>query len=206
MNFPDAFAEMPVIAILRGVTPDEILDIADALHRAGIRILEVPLNSPAPLESIRKLSQAFADRLVCGAGTVLTAEAVDEVASAGGTIIVAPNTDAAVIQRAKRRRLVPMPGFATPSEAFSAYAAGAVHLKLFPASVYGTSYLKQLGAVLPKDIIAIAVGGVSADDVPAWRAAGAQGFGIGSEIYRPRQSAEETYGRATRFVSALAAR
>src|SRR3954468_21964089 len=144
MKFEDAFREAPLIAILRGITPPEVRLVGEALHRGGVRIVEVPMNSPDALQSIRILAKEFSGRTVCGAGTVVNADWVDEIVAAGGEIIVAPNTDHDVIQRALARGLVPMPGFATASEAFVAYGAGARHLKLFPAVSFGTTYLKQL--------------------------------------------------------------
>jgi len=201
----DALAECPVVAIVRGVRPEEILDHAEALHAAGVRGVEVPLNSPDPLASIRKLADAWGDRMAVGGGTVLTAAAVDEVARAGGRIIVSPNTSCEVIRRAVELKLDPAPGFATPTEAFMAIEAGAKHLKLFPAATYGPGHLKQLKAVLPPQAVVWAVGGVGADDLATWWAAGARAFGLGGEIYRAGQSVADTRAKTARVVAAARA-
>jgi 2-dehydro-3-deoxyphosphogalactonate aldolase len=173
MRLDRALAELPVVAIVRGVTPDEALGIAEALYAEGVRAIEVPLNSPEPLESLRRLADVCRGRMACGAGTVLTREGVDAVAQAGGTIVVAPNTDAAVIRRAVELGLDVAPGVASATEAFQAIAAGARHLKLFPAATYGPGHLKQLKAVLPPEVTVWAVGGVGPDDLAAWWSAGA---------------------------------
>ena len=198
-----AFAEAPLVAILRGVRPDEVAAVGEALHGAGVRIVEIPLNSPEPFESLRRLVDALGDQLVCGSGTVLRAEEADRVADAGGEILVSPNTDSAVIGRALERGLVPMPGFATPTEAFSAYAAGARWLKLFPAVSLGPAHLKQVMAVLPRDVRVLAVGGVGPAAFADWRAAGAQGFGLGSELYRPGDSPAAVAEKARACMAAL---
>ena len=202
MTLDEALAEAPIVAILRGVRPNEVEPVAEALHSAGVRVVEVPLNSPEPLESIRRLAEGFRGRLVCGAGTVLTPEEADAVADAGGEIMVSPNTRPAVIRRAVERGLAPMPGFATPSEAFEAYDAGARKLKLFPAVTYGSAFVRQIKAVLPKDASLYAVGGVGAAAMAEWRAAGVAGFGVGSEIYKPGQSPDETHAKAEALVRA----
>jgi 2-dehydro-3-deoxyphosphogalactonate aldolase len=202
MILDEALSECPVVAILRGVRPDEVLDHAQALFDAGLRGVEVPLNSPEPFESIRRLTKAFGDRMVTGGGTVLTASDVERVAEAGGRIIIAPNTCAEVIRRAVTLRLDAAPGFATATEAFQACEAGARHLKLFPAVTYGPAHLKQLKAVLPAGVVVWAVGGVGADDLADWWAAGARAFGIGGEIYRPGQTPGETAEKASRLVAA----
>ncbi|MDB5443382.1 MAG: eda [Phenylobacterium sp.] len=203
MTLDDALAECPVVAIVRGIRPDEILDHAQALYDAGVRGIEVPLNSREPLESLRRLAEAWGERMVTGAGTVLHAGRVDEVAQAGGRIIVSPNTAVEVIRRAVALKLDPAPGFATATEAFMAIEAGAKHLKLFPAVTYGPAHLKQLKAVLPAEAVVWAVGGVGAEDLPAWWAAGARAFGLGGELYRPGQSAAETAEKAKRVVEAV---
>ena len=202
MTLDEALAAVPIVAIIRGVRPDEVLDIAEALHAAGVRVVEVPLNSPQPLDSIRRLSETWLGRLVCGAGTVLSVDDVEGVAAAGGEIVVSPNTRPDVIRRSIERGMTPLPGFATPTEAFEAYAAGARRLKLFPAVSFGSAHVRQLKAVLPKDASVLAVGGVGADAMAEWRAAGADGFGIGGEIYKSGQSAEETFERAKGLVEA----
>jgi len=203
MTLDEALAQCPVVAIVRGIKPDEILDHAQALFEAGLRGVEVPLNSPEPIESIGRLSKAFGDRMVTGAGTVLSAKRVDEVAAAGGRLIVAPNTAREVIGRAVALGLDPAPGFATATEAFLAIDAGARHLKLFPAATYGPAHLKQLKAVLPADITVWAVSGVGAPDFADWWAAGARAFGLGGELYRAGQSVAETAEKARRVVAAI---
>jgi len=203
MTLDEALAHCPVVAIVRGIRPDEVLDHAAALFEAGVRGIEVPLNSPEPIESIRRLSREFGDRMVTGAGTVLHADRVDEVAEAGGRIIVSPNTSCEVIRRAVELKLDPAPGFATPTEAFVAIEAGAKHLKLFPAATYGAGHLKQLKAVLPPQVVVWAVGGVGADDLATWWAAGARAFGLGGELYRSGQGVAETAQKARTVVAAL---
>jgi 2-dehydro-3-deoxyphosphogalactonate aldolase len=205
MTLDEALEVSPIIAILRGVTAAEVVDVAGALFEAGVRAVETPLNSPDPLDAIGRLAEAFAGRMTVGAGTVLTVAEAAAVARVGGALCVAPNTDAAVIARAVELGMTPAPGFATASEAFSAIAAGARHLKLFPAATYGPAHLKALTAVLPKAVKVLAVGGVGPADMAAWRAAGAAGFGLGSELYRPGQSAAETYQKARRAVDAARA-
>ena len=202
--FDDAFAETPLVAILRGVRPDEVVAVAEALHAAGVRLVEAPLNSPRPLESIAALG-ALRGRMVWGAGTVLEAAQVDAVAEAGGTMIVSPNTDPAVIRRTVELGLEPLPGFATATEAFAAIAAGARRLKLFPAASYGPEHLKALTAVLPPEVAVIPVGGVGPGQMAAWWAAGARGFGLGSDLYRPGMTAEDVGRRAAVAVQALRA-
>jgi 2-dehydro-3-deoxyphosphogalactonate aldolase len=202
MTLRDALDECPVVAIVRGVRPDEVLDHAQALHAAGLRAVEVPLNSPEPIESIRRLAEAWSGRMVVGGGTVLSAGRVDAVAEAGGRLIVAPNTDAAVIRRALDLGLDVAPGFATASEAFAALRAGARHLKLFPAATYGTVHLTQLKAVLPDEAAVWAVGGVGPDSLADWWTAGARAFGLGGEIYRAGQGVAETAEKAARVVTA----
>jgi 2-dehydro-3-deoxyphosphogalactonate aldolase len=204
MTLDEALKQCPAVAILRGVRPDEVVDHVQALYDAGIRGVETPLNSPEPIESIRRIARAFGDRLVTGGGTVLRPGSVGEIAAAGGQIIVAPNTAPEVIRRAVALNLEAIPGFASATEAFTALDAGAKHLKLFPAATYGPGQLKQLKAVLPADVTAWAVGGVGADDLAAWWAAGARAFGLGGEIYRAGQSVAETAAKARRVVKALA--
>jgi 2-dehydro-3-deoxyphosphogalactonate aldolase len=203
MTLDDALAALPVIAILRGVRPDEVSMHADALFAAGMRAIEVPLNSPDPLESIARLARDFGERCLCGAGTVLSAAQADEVAQAGGRLIVSPNADPAVIARTVELGLASAPGVATATEAFAAIQAGARHLKLFPAATYGPGHLKQLKAVLPPEIVVLAVGGVGPDAMAEWRAAGALGFGLGSELYKAGQTPAETAAKAQRAAAAV---
>jgi 2-dehydro-3-deoxyphosphogalactonate aldolase len=191
-----------IVAILRGIDPDRAAAVGGILADAGIRAMEVPLNSPKPFQSIETLATRFGDRCMCGAGTVLDPADIARVKNAGGKLVVAPNTDAAVIAAALAAGLTVMPGFATPSEAFAAIKAGARHLKLFPAQTYGTRHLKALKAVLPDDVAVYAVGGVGADHMQDWVGNGAAGFGFGSELFRPDYSNEEIASRARRLVEA----
>ena len=202
MTLDEALAECPIVAIVRGVRPEEVLDHAQALYEAGVRVVEAPLNSPDPIESIRRLAEVWGERMVVGGGTVLSAERVDAVAQAGGRLVVAPNTAPEVIRRAVALGLDPAPGFATASEAFLAIGAGARHLKLFPAITYGPAHLKQLKAVLPPEVVVWAVGGVGPEGVADWWTAGARAFGVGGEIYRAGQPVAETAEKAVRLVSA----
>lgn len=202
LSLDEALAACPVVAIVRGVRPDEILAHAEALYAAGVRGVEVPLNSPDPLDSVRTLAEAWGERMVVGAGTVLTAAGVDDVAAVGGRIIVSPNTSREVIARAIELGLDPAPGFSTPSEAFVALDAGARHLKLFPAVSYGPAHVKQIKAVLPPEAVVWAVGGVGAGQMAEWWEAGARAFGLGGELYRPGQSPAETAEKARVVVAA----
>jgi 2-dehydro-3-deoxyphosphogalactonate aldolase len=201
---PDALlAELPIVAILRGVTPARIEGVAAALFEVGIRAIEVPLNSPQAFKSIEALAKTFSDRCLCGAGTVLDVGDVDRVMDAGGKLLVTPNTDPAVIARGVEKGLTVMPGFFTPSEAFAAIAAGAKTLKLFPASSGGIGHLQAMLAVLPKTVPVYAVGGVGAGNMSEWRKAGAAGFGLGSELFKPDFSDEEIAARARKCVAAF---
>lgn len=193
---------LPLIAILRGLRPDEAVAVGEAIVAAGFVCLEVPLNSPEPLESIRRLRQALDGRALVGAGTVLNVAAVRDVAAAGGQLIISPNTNVDVIREAKALGLLSLPGFFTPSEAFAALDAGADALKLFPAEVAGLKGLKAVRAVLPSQTRVYAVGGVDPDGVADWRAGGASGFGIGSALFKPGKSAAQTGRDAEAFVSA----
>ena len=193
---------LPLIAILRGLTPDEAVEVGEAIVAAGFTCLEVPLNSPQPLESIRRLRAALDGRALVGAGTVLTPEAARQVAEAGVQLVISPNTNAEVIRQTKALGLLSLPGFFTPSEAFVALEAGADALKLFPAEVAGPKGLKAVRAILPAGTRVYAVGGVDPDSMDGWRAAGASGFGIGSAVFKPGQSAEQIGRNAQAFVSA----
>ena len=203
-TFRALFATCPLIAIIRGVEPGEVEAIGDALVEAGIRIVEVPLNSPRPLESIARLARRLDGRALVGAGTVLRAAEVAEVAAAGGGIIVSPSTNREVIEATVRAGLVSAPGYFTPSEAFAALEAGAHALKLFPAEAAAPAVVKAQRAVLPAATPLIVVGGVTPDSMAAYRAAGADGFGLGSALYRPGLGAGEVAERAAAFVAALA--
>lgn len=199
----DGLKRCPLVAILRGVRPDEVLAIAEVLVDAGIRIIEVPLNSPEPVASIAALAGAYGERALVGAGTVLDEAAVDRVARAGGRLIVMPHADARVVRAAKAAGLVALPGFATPTEAFAALAAGADGLKLFPAEAFAPPILKAFAAVLPKGVAVLPVGGVDAANIAAWRAAGAAGFGIGSAIYRPGDTPGAVAAKAASLLAEL---
>jgi 2-dehydro-3-deoxyphosphogalactonate aldolase len=195
--------QCPLIGIVRGVTPDEAEAIGDAIFDAGIRIIEVPLNSPDPLKSIEKLAAKFGDRALVGAGTVFTPANVEDVQAVGGRLIVSPHVNAAVIRAAAAANLVSCPGYFTPTEAFAALDAGATALKLFPAEGASPAVLKAQLAVIPKDVPIFAVGGISPDNMQPWLAAGATGFGLGSGLYKPGQSAAETAEKARAYVAGL---
>jgi|SRR6185437_1270855 len=195
----------PLIAILRGVKPFEVEAIGRALETEGIAIVEVPLNSPEPLDSIARLARGFGDRLLIGAGTVMTPDQVTQIAAAGGRLIVTPHADAAIVRAAKQAGLLAVPGFFTPAEAFAMLAAGADALKLFPAEGASPAMLRALRAVLPPGTRVLPVGGIGAERLAPWRAAGAVGFGIGSAIYRPGDSPDIVAGKARALVTALAA-
>ncbi|MCB1381434.1 MAG: 2-dehydro-3-deoxy-6-phosphogalactonate aldolase [Notoacmeibacter sp.] len=191
-----------LVAILRGVKPDEVVDIGAALVGAGFGMIEVPLNSPQPFDSIARLAKAFGDQALVGAGTVLTPGEVAQVEGAGGRLIVSPNCDPAVIRATVGRGMVSMPGVFTPTECFAAIAAGARAIKLFPASLAGPAGVKAVKAVLPPDIELYAVGGASAENFADWFAAGAAGFGIGTALYRPGDSADTVSHAAKSIVAA----
>jgi 2-dehydro-3-deoxyphosphogalactonate aldolase len=189
-------ARCPLVAILRGIRPDEAVAVGEALLGAGVPVLEVPLNSPEPLESIRRLASRFGDRALVGAGTVIDPTDCARIAEAGGRLVVTPHADPAVVRAAKAAGMLCVPGFLTPGEAFSLLAAGADGLKLFPAEAASPPVLKALLAVLPKGTKVLPVGGIDVGNIPAWRAAGAAGFGIGSAIYRPGDTPAEVAAKA----------
>ncbi|HEV2727984.1 MAG TPA: 2-dehydro-3-deoxy-6-phosphogalactonate aldolase [Solirubrobacterales bacterium] len=195
--------QCPLVAIIRGVTPTEAEAIGQAIFDAGIRIIEVPLNSPDPLASIELLAARRGDQALIGAGTVLQPREVVAVEAAGGRLIVAPNTDSAVIAASAAAGLVSCPGYFTPSEGFAALEAGATGLKLFPAEGASAAVLKAQRAVLPKDVPVLAVGGVRPDNMRTWLDAGADGFGLGSGLYKPGQSPEETGEKARAYVAGV---
>ena len=195
--------ECPLVAIIRGVTPGEVEAIGTALWENGIRIIEVPLNSPEPFESISRLAAAFGDRALIGAGTVLEPDQVARVSEAGGRLIVSPDTNPAVIADAVAAGMVSIPGFFTPSEAFEAVRAGAHGLKFFPAEAASPAVVKAHKAVLPADVPLLVVGGVRPEAMRAWLDAGADGFGLGSGLYKPARGAEEVGANARAYVAGL---
>jgi 2-dehydro-3-deoxyphosphogalactonate aldolase len=196
-------AEHALVAILRGVDPGRVVGIADVLYQAGWRIIEVPLNSPDPYTSIAALAAGRRPGCAIGAGTVLDTLQVRRAHEAGATLVVAPNCEPEVIGAALQLGMQVMPGFASATEAFSAQRAGARHLKLFPAVTYGPRHLQALRAVLPAEINIYPVGGIGAADIPGWQAAGATGFGFGSELFRPDYSMADIERRARALVSAF---
>jgi 2-dehydro-3-deoxyphosphogalactonate aldolase len=202
-QFTFFFGQCPLVAIIRGVTPEQAVDVGEAIFAAGIRIIEVPLNSPDPIASIERLAARFGDRALIGAGTVLEPEDVARVADAGGRLIVSPNTYPPVIEATVAAGMVSAPGFYTPSEAFTALRSGAHALKFFPAEAASPAVVKAQKAVLPPGVPFLVVGGVSPDNIPGWLAAGADGFGLGSGVYRPGQDAETVGRQAAAFVAAV---
>jgi 2-dehydro-3-deoxyphosphogalactonate aldolase len=204
MSHP-ALAGLPLVAILRGVTPARVEKVAEAIFAAGIRAIEVPLNSPEPFRSIEILARRFGGEALTGAGTVTSPADVDRVADAGGRLAVSPHTDAAVIRRAVEKGLLPMPGIMTPSEAYAALNAGAQDLKLFPATSLGTAHLKAMLVILPPGARLYAVGGVNPSNMKEWRAAGAAGFGLGSDLFKPDYDEAEIARRAKTAVEAFRA-
>ena len=195
----------PLVAILRGVKPVEVVDIALALEEKGFSVVEVPLNSPHPLESIARLAEAVGDRMLVGAGTVIEPDSVDDVVGAGGRLIVMPHADASVVERAKALGALAIPGFATPGEAFAMLRAGADALKLFPAEAAPPAVLKAMRAVLPKDVPVLPVGGITPETMAGYLAVGANGFGLGSALYKPGDTVAQVAEKASAFLSALAA-
>jgi 2-dehydro-3-deoxyphosphogalactonate aldolase len=195
--------QCPLVAIIRGVTPDQVEAIGDAIYEGGIRIIEVPLNSPDPLKSIERLAARFADRMLVGAGTVLDTTDVQRVRDAGGRIIVSPDTNIEVIAAAAGAGLVASPGYFTPSEAFAALRAGATALKLFPAEGASPAVLKAHLAVIRTHVPVLAVGGITSDNMRPWLDAGATGFGLGGGLYKAGQNAAETLEKARAYVAGL---
>ena len=194
--------QLPLIAILRGVTPKEIVPVGLALYEAGFRLIEIPMNSPQPLQSISLLAAELGDRALVGAGTVLSTGQVEEVAQAGGRLIVSPNCNPEVIRATRRAGLFSSPGVATPSEGFAALEAGAQVLKLFPAEQFNPSIIKAWRAVFARDSALLPVGGITPAGMAAYVDAGASGFGLGSALYKPGMSAAEVGENAAAFVAA----
>ena len=196
-------ARCPLIAILRGVRPEECEPIAEALADAGIAIVEVPLNSPDPITSIARLAKRFGDRLLIGAGTVRTPAQVADIARAGGRLIVTPHAAIDIVRAALNHRLFACPGFFTPTEAFALLDAGAHALKLFPSEATSPAVLRALRAVLPAGTQILPVGGIDAGNIQAWHAAGAAGYGIGSAIYRPGDTPDQVAAKARTLIAAV---
>jgi len=195
--------ECPLVAILRGVTADEAEAIGEAAYEGGIRMLEVPLNSPDPLHSIELLAKRFGERALVGAGTVIDAADVARIRDAGGRLVVSPDTNAQVIAATAAAGMVSCPAFFTPSEAFTALRSGATALKLFPAEGAAPAVLKAQLAILPKGVTVLIVGGIKPDNMRPWIDAGASGFGLGSGLYKPGQSPSETLDKARAYVAGL---
>lgn len=200
-KFETAMRELPLVAILRGVQPSEALAIGTVLVEAGFRLIEVPLNSPRPLESIELLRKHFPQAVV-GAGTVLKPQEVRDVGAAGGELIVAPNFSRDVVVETVRLGMVSLPGILTPTEAFAALDAGAHGLKLFPSEIASPAVVKAMLAVLPNGTPIVPVGGIGADNMKAWRAAGAAGFGLGSSLYKPGDDAGAVRTKAAAILAA----
>lgn len=201
-RWQDTLKTLPLVAILRGITPGEALAVGERIVAAGFKVLEVPLNSPEPFESIRLMVDAFGQDAIVGAGTVLKVADVDRLADVGGQICISPNTNPAVIKRAKELGMISFPAFFTATEAFTAIDAGADALKLFPAELAGVKGLKALKAILPKDVPVFPVGGVEPGNMKEYLDVGAAGFGIGSSVYKPGDTAEIAFAKAKAFTDA----
>lgn len=203
-QWDDALATMPLVAILRGLRPDEALGVGEMIIRAGFKVLEVPLNSPDPFDSIEAMAAAFKGRAIVGAGTVLKVADVERLAQVGGQICISPNANVDVIRAAKAHGLISFPAFFTPTEAFAAIEAGADAIKLFPAELAGPAGLKAMKAVFPKTMPVFPVGGVTADNMHTYLDVGAKGFGIGTAVFKPGDTAEIVYKKAKAFTDAWA--
>lgn len=199
-QWQDILQTLPLVAILRGLKPEESVEVGEALMEAGFKIVEVPLNSPEPFVSIEKLAKSLGNRAIVGAGTVLNVESVRKLADVGGQIVISPNTNVEVIRESKALGLISFPAFFTATEAFAAVDAGADALKLFPAELAGPKGLKALKAVLPKDLPIFPVGGVEPDNMHTYLEVGAAGFGIGSAVYKPGDTPEIVFKKAKAFV------
>jgi 2-dehydro-3-deoxyphosphogalactonate aldolase len=205
MNFETAIAACPLVAILRGIAPADIDAVSDVLAEAGLRIVEVPLNSPEPLKSIERLANRLGDDILVGAGTVMTPDDVIDVRDAGGQLIVTPHMDVEIIDEAKAEGMTCIPGSATPTEAFTALTAGADAIKMFPGEAMPPPVVKAWRAVFPSETRLLVVGGVNADNIKAYQAAGASGFGIGSSLYAPGRNLSEIADAARALVAAAGA-
>lgn len=202
-KFENLIKQHPLIAILRGVTPDTVIDIVGVLIEEGIHLIEVPLNSPDPFKSIELIARTFGSELITGAGTVIAIKDISRVRDAGGILVVSPICDPLVIENSLQLGLLPLPGVATPTEAYRAYEAGARWLKVFPAETLGTGAIKAWRSILPSDVALIPVGGVTPENLTNFRAAGSIGFGIGSAIFRPGDTPDVVRTRARAFMSAV---
>ncbi len=202
MTLRDFISACPLLAVMRGLRPQEAEDVAEALVEVGLVNIEVPLNSPRPFESIERLVRRFGERALIGAGTVLTADEASRLAAAGGRLAVAPNVNREVIHRAKRHGLFMLPGAATPTEAFAALEAGADGIKMFPAETLLPSVVKAWRAVLPRETLLLPVGGISSANIAAYRSAGADGVGVGSSLYQPGKSVDEIRAEAVKLMRA----
>jgi 2-dehydro-3-deoxyphosphogalactonate aldolase len=202
-TFPDWLRRCPLVAILRGVKPGEVVDIASALIEAGFCMIEVPLNSPEPFASIMNLSKRFGSEALVGAGTVIDSEQVAKVSDAGGKVIVMPHADERVVEAAKRHDMFVLPGFATATEGFRMIAAGADGIKLFPAEANPPKVLKALRAILPRNVPVLPVGGITPGNMREYWDAGANGFGLGSALYKPGDTAAKVAQAAAEFRLAL---
>lgn len=200
--FQESLRRLPLIAILRGVTADEVVELGKVLLESGFRVIEVPLNSPKPFQSIQRLRESLPADCIVGAGTVMSATQVREVASAGGQIIVMPHSDPVVIRASRDAGLICAPGVVTPNEAFAALAAGADALKLFPAELISPAAVAAMRSVLPPSTVMLPVSGITPDHMQAYLKAGASGFGLGSALYRAGQALEQTAANARRFAQA----
>ncbi|MBI1396041.1 MAG: 2-dehydro-3-deoxy-6-phosphogalactonate aldolase [Betaproteobacteria bacterium] len=203
MSFREWLGRCPLVAILRGVKPSEVVRIVTALYESGIRIVEVPMNSPDPLASIALLAGRFGDDMLVGAGTVLEARQVERISDAGGKLVVMPHADTTIVASARELGLFVVPGFSTPTEAFASLAAGADALKLFPAEANPPAVLKAMRAVLPPDVPVLPVGSISPTNMAEYWSAGASGFGLGSSLYRPGADVDTVAANATTFVSTI---
>ena len=202
-EWQEFFHRMPLVAILRGLVPEQAVEVGDRLVESGFTTIEVPLNSPDPIESIARLARRHGDSAIIGAGTVLSPDDVAPIADAGGTLVVMPHSDPAVIAEAKRLGMVCAPGVATPTEAFAARAAGADLLKLFPAEQIAPPIVKAWRAVLPDEVPLVPVGGITPDTMAGYWQAGAAGFGLGSALFKPGMTPDEVASRARDFVAAF---
>ena len=193
-------SELPLVAILRGITPQQSEDVVEALYGAGFRLVEVPLNSPNPLDSIERIAKQFGDDMLVGAGTVLSSDQVAQVSDRGGRLIVSPNTNISVIEASIARQMVSIPGAATPSEAFASLAAGAHAVKVFPAEMITPSILSSWRAVLPASVALLPVGGIDHNNMLDYWLAGASGFGLGGSLYKPNLSLGDISANATKLA------